>query len=116
MARIQCKLCGEIIESESRHDMVWCKCGKCAIDGGNDYCRITGDAGTWGFVNEKELYELRKQCHELIDKDIVKKCERKRRYNRLCRKMKVTPEDAHFSKFNKEQLLKALELLKGGEI
>lgn len=36
---IQCKLCGEIIESTDRHQYVTCKCGACAVDGGHDYLR-----------------------------------------------------------------------------
>ena len=36
---IQCKLCGEIIESTDRHEYVQCKCGACAVDGGHDYLR-----------------------------------------------------------------------------
>ena len=36
---IQCKLCGEIIESTDRHDYVECKCGACAVDGGHSYLR-----------------------------------------------------------------------------
>ena len=36
---IQCKLCGEIIESTDRHQYVTCKCGACAVDGGYDYLR-----------------------------------------------------------------------------
>ena len=36
---VQCKLCGEIIESTSRHQFVTCKCGACAVDGGHDYIR-----------------------------------------------------------------------------
>lgn len=32
--------------------MVWCKCGKLAIDGGSDYNKITGVMGTWDFVND----------------------------------------------------------------
>ncbi len=36
---IRCNLCGDEIESQSRHDMVWCKCGACAVDGGHDYLR-----------------------------------------------------------------------------
>ena len=36
---IQCKLCGDIIESTSRHNYVKCKCGACAVDGGLDYMR-----------------------------------------------------------------------------
>ena len=33
---IQCKLCGEIIESTDRHQYVTCKCGACTVDGGRD--------------------------------------------------------------------------------
>lgn len=36
---IQCKLCGDMIESKYRHDYVECKCGACAVDGGHDYLR-----------------------------------------------------------------------------
>ena len=36
---IQCKLCGEIIESTSTHDFVKCKCGACAVDGGHEYMK-----------------------------------------------------------------------------
>ena len=35
-----CKLCGDIIESKSRHDFVSCKCEEIAVDGGNDYRRM----------------------------------------------------------------------------
>ncbi len=36
---LQCKLCGEVIESTYRHEYVQCKCGACAVDGGYDYLR-----------------------------------------------------------------------------
>ena len=36
---IQCKLCGDVIESTYRHDYVECSCGSCAVDGGYDYLR-----------------------------------------------------------------------------
>lgn len=36
---IRCKKCGVVIESNSRHNMVWCPCGMCAVDGGHDYLR-----------------------------------------------------------------------------
>lgn len=36
---IQCKLCGEIIESKHNHDYVECKCGACSVDGGHEYLR-----------------------------------------------------------------------------
>ena len=34
---IQCRLCGDVIESTDRHNYVECKCGACAVDGGHDY-------------------------------------------------------------------------------
>lgn len=37
--KIQCKHCGDIIESKSVHDYKKCKCGKVAVDGGHDYCK-----------------------------------------------------------------------------
>ena len=36
---IQCKACGEVIESKSIHDFVSCSCGKCSVDGGLEYLR-----------------------------------------------------------------------------
>lgn len=36
---IQCKLCGDVIESKNRHMFVTCKCGACSVDGGHDYFR-----------------------------------------------------------------------------
>ena len=36
---IQCKYCGDIIESRHVHDFKFCSCGKCAVDGGHDYLR-----------------------------------------------------------------------------
>ena len=36
---IQCKKCGDIIESVSVHDFNRCSCGTCAVDGGHSYLR-----------------------------------------------------------------------------
>lgn len=41
--RIRCKLCGDVIESKTRHDFKWCSCGKCFVDGGIDYMRVGGN-------------------------------------------------------------------------
>lgn len=38
--KVQCKLCGDVIESKYRHDFVRCKCGDIFVDGGNDYLRM----------------------------------------------------------------------------
>ena len=44
---IQCKKCGEIIESKTVHDFVVCKCGAVAVDGGHDYLRRIGQIEDW---------------------------------------------------------------------
>lgn len=36
---IQCKKCGDIIESVSVHDFKSCSCGTCSVDGGHNYLR-----------------------------------------------------------------------------
>lgn len=41
--KIKCLICGDIIESESVHDLVACKCESCYIDGGNDYLHFGGE-------------------------------------------------------------------------
>lgn len=38
----KCKLCGWVIRSKNRHDMVYCKCRDCFIDGGSWYIRCSG--------------------------------------------------------------------------
>ena len=40
---IQCKRCGDIIESMNVHDFVTCSCGACSVDGGHDYLRRCGN-------------------------------------------------------------------------
>jgi len=39
---IQCNNCLEILYSRSRYDMRVCICGGISIDGGFDYCKISG--------------------------------------------------------------------------
>lgn len=36
---IQCKHCGDIIESKTVHDFKWCSCQTCFVDGGHEYLR-----------------------------------------------------------------------------
>ena len=40
---IKCNKCRVTIFSRARHDFRYCKCGGCAIDGGQDYFRIIGE-------------------------------------------------------------------------
>ena len=47
--RIRCNLCGDIIESNYRHDFRSCRCGAVCVDGGKDYIRR-------GFLNGRDDY------------------------------------------------------------
>ena len=51
---IQCRKCGDIIESIYRHDFKWCKCGAVAVDGGKDYLRTVGN---WKDIIDKSEVE-----------------------------------------------------------
>ena len=54
---IQCNNCGDIIESQYRHDYVQCKCGECAVDGGHDYLRRCATNGEC-FIELSESMEI----------------------------------------------------------
>ncbi len=64
--RIKCLICGDIIESKQRHNLVNCRCENCYIDGGQDYLHFGGkdfnkiliifDDGTEIIANDKEKY------------------------------------------------------------
>ena len=41
--RLLCLLCDDLIISKHGHDIQWCSCGSCAIDGGLNYVKATGE-------------------------------------------------------------------------
>lgn len=47
---IRCKNCGDVIESETRHDFKYCSCKRVFVDGGHNYLRR-------GFTDSQEDYE-----------------------------------------------------------
>lgn len=51
---VKCLLCQVEIESKHRHDFVWCKCGRTAVDGGLDYLKRCGDSGQMIELSEDE--------------------------------------------------------------
>lgn len=65
--KIQCKKCGDIIESKTVHDMVWCKCGAVAVDGGKEYLRRTGNDED---IIELSKYEEPNRNNDITDKEI----------------------------------------------
>jgi hypothetical protein len=61
---IKCKNCGDIIFSRARHDFRECSCFEnseynkgCAIDGGFDYCKISGSNYLGVFISLKNVSE-----------------------------------------------------------
>jgi len=46
IAAIECPVCADIVWSRYTHDMRYCRCGYCFIDGGRAYSR-------WGFGTEE---------------------------------------------------------------
>jgi len=66
--KIKCLKCNSIIESKHRHDFVWCSCGSCAVDGGDEYLRIVGDFDTIRIIQEdgtdEEIIERSGEQHE----------------------------------------------------
>jgi hypothetical protein len=51
--KIRCKLCNTIIEGDKKGHLIWCKCGKCAIDETPYYCRILGDFDKFEEIKER---------------------------------------------------------------
>lgn len=57
---IQCRHCGEVIESRYRHDFVTCSCGACSVDGGHDYLRRCFKSNT----QEEDFIDLSETIEE----------------------------------------------------
>lgn len=61
--KIQCKKCGDIIESIHRHDFKFCSCGNCAVDGGKDYLRrsFNGEKPEDCYIELSETEEIEEE-------------------------------------------------------
>lgn len=53
---IQCKACGEVIESKSRHQFVNCSCGRCSVNGGLEYLRRAAETRD-AFIEKSQFEE-----------------------------------------------------------
>ena len=61
---IQCKNCGDVIESVSVHDFKTCSCGACSVDGGHYYLRRCAKSLD-DFIDLSEIqkvYDEEKRC------------------------------------------------------
>lgn len=75
-----------------------------------------------GLLADAEMRKLKEECHELFDKKWKDKSTSKQRHNArywayvdLANKMGISVEECHFGWFDKEELLKALSILRSEE-
>lgn len=93
------------------------KCYKCTVCdsyvGVHDH-KVNGAYIPLGRLANRELRELKKQCHALFDptwqKD--KRLNRDKAYGRLANRLGIPIEECHFGWFDKDRLLRALEILR----
>lgn len=52
---IKCNYCGDVIVSRRTHNYVSCKCGRCSVDGGNDYLRRVFTISPDDFIEMSEF-------------------------------------------------------------
>uniref|UniRef100_A0A6M3LEM0 DUF7695 domain-containing protein n=1 Tax=viral metagenome TaxID=1070528 RepID=A0A6M3LEM0_9ZZZZ len=64
--KAKCLKCGDVIESRSVHDFVWCNCHSIAVDGGREYLRRVGEA-----FDMKELSEIKEDS--IVNKEVLAK-------------------------------------------
>ena len=70
---IQCKHCGDTIESVNVHDYVTCSCGACGVDGGYDYLRRSFKTSPEDDFIDLREYEGSASCtYGEFDKDNLK--------------------------------------------
>lgn len=70
MARVQCKICQDILDGKDqrRHDMDFCSCGKVGLDDTADYCRLSGNVNDIIWLEEAKLMENEVAKSDAADK------------------------------------------------
>ena len=68
--KAQCLHCGDIVESKTVHDFVWCKCQSIFVDGGKEYLKRGGEMESIKELSEwnEEIVEMRPQDEEFYIK------------------------------------------------
>lgn len=56
--RAKCNHCGWVIESQGRHHLNVCGCGRLYVDGGQEYLRRGGDLNNYEELSEFEEVEI----------------------------------------------------------
>ena len=69
-----------------------------------------------GVLANKQMRQLKIQCHEIFDKLWKNSRQRNEMYYKLSEKMNISRKHCHFGHFDTEELKKALQILKSGEL
>ena len=69
-----------------------------------------------GVMANKEMRKLKKQCHSIFDKLWKDNKERNGLYYKLSKIMNIDRNHCHFGHFDTDELKRALEILKSGEL
>jgi len=69
--KIQCKKCGDIIESIDVHDLKFCSCKSVAVDGGPEYMKRIGNANDYIELSyTRKLAKINTDGFEIIKTDL----------------------------------------------
>lgn len=69
-----------------------------------------------GIIANKEMRQLKMQCHDIFDKLWRNSKQRNELYFKLSKLMNIDRDHCHFGHFDTEELKLALKILKGGEL
>jgi hypothetical protein len=59
---IECRKCGDTIESRSVHDFKFCSCGAVFVDGGREYLRWGGSLDD--IIDRSEVIEMKEDTQK----------------------------------------------------
>lgn len=113
-----CPFCGEEVNYASNAEIYGKEygSGKCYLCRRCDAYTGThnGTDIALGILANKEMRELKKQCHSIFDNLWNNRKERNELYNKLAKLMNIDRRHCHFGHFDTEELKKALQILKLG--
>ena len=66
-----CPHCKDTIYSRANHDMIWCSCGACALDGGS---YILGDKKSFGYI--RTIGKQIPTTVKILDFESIKECKK----------------------------------------
>lgn len=116
----KCPYCGSEVIKTTNDEIYGRKfgngmCYKCTNCDAYVGCHNSGKP--LGRLSNKELRGLKNKCHAMFDTFWVKQPKKRNQYyQKLADEMGVKKEECHFGYFGKEELIKAIEIIKEWEV